>query len=283
LLYSMVLQGRAELSLAPDEYAGLVMVLLRFLAFPAQGGGMPRPPPARVPSQLPASPATAPSAALKARSTERARAPVPAIPAVTPPAMADSVPATRASPAKVSDEPPPWMDEAPFDDEPAFVAAPVPEPVALPLPATTSPAPHPTIELTRTPLGDRWSEVVAALVAGNAVMALVRELAMQAQLTAIDLGADGAERWHLRVERETLRAPALADKLQAALVAHTGAALRLEISAGEPQDSPARRDSEAAAERQRVAEQIIHSDPLVQAMLAQFSTARIVPGSIRPA
>ncbi|AGX86982.1 DNA polymerase III subunit gamma/tau [Candidatus Symbiobacter mobilis CR] len=33
LLYSICLHGRAELSLAPDEYAGLVMVLLRLLAF----------------------------------------------------------------------------------------------------------------------------------------------------------------------------------------------------------------------------------------------------------
>ena len=33
LLYSMALHGRGELSLAPDEYCGLVMVLLRMLAF----------------------------------------------------------------------------------------------------------------------------------------------------------------------------------------------------------------------------------------------------------
>src|SRR6185369_12570128 len=33
LLYSMCLHGRAELGLAPDEYAGLTMVLLRLLAF----------------------------------------------------------------------------------------------------------------------------------------------------------------------------------------------------------------------------------------------------------
>ncbi len=33
LLYSMLLAGRAELALAPDEYSGLVMVLLRMLAF----------------------------------------------------------------------------------------------------------------------------------------------------------------------------------------------------------------------------------------------------------
>jgi DNA polymerase-3 subunit gamma/tau len=283
LLYSMVLQGRAELSLAPDEYAGLVMVLLRFLAFPAQGSGVPRPAPER-PLGAPAAASTpAPSAALQARVAERARAPVPAVPP-PPAAVARPVPAPRPVVAKVSQEPPPWMDEAPFDDEPASAAAsaPEPEPVVVAAPVA-APVPRPAVELSRTALGDRWADLVAALVAGNAILALVRELAMQAQLTAVEPGDGGVERWQLQVERETLRAPALADKLQAALVTHTGAALRLEITAGVPQDSPARREAEAAAERQRQAEQIIHSDPLVQAMLAQFSTARIVPGSIRPA
>jgi DNA polymerase-3 subunit gamma/tau len=72
------------------------------------------------------------------------------------------------------------------------------------------------------------------------------------------------------------------EKLQAALNA-TGLNLRLEVAAGSPSDSPARREAEATAQRQRQAEAIIQSDPLVQTMLAQFSTARIVPGSIRPA
>jgi DNA polymerase-3 subunit gamma/tau len=34
--------------------------------------------------------------------------------------------------------------------------------------------------------------------------------------------------------------------------------------------------------RQRVAEQTIHNDPLVQALMSQYKTARIVPGSIKP-
>jgi DNA polymerase III gamma/tau subunit len=33
LLYSIVLHGRADLAVSPDEYSGLVMVLLRVLAF----------------------------------------------------------------------------------------------------------------------------------------------------------------------------------------------------------------------------------------------------------
>ncbi|MCW7542121.1 DNA polymerase III subunit gamma/tau, partial [Aquabacterium sp. A7-Y] len=39
LLYSIALHGRNELGLAPDEYSGLTMVLLRMLAFKPAGGG----------------------------------------------------------------------------------------------------------------------------------------------------------------------------------------------------------------------------------------------------
>ncbi|MHB8950497.1 MAG: DNA polymerase III subunit gamma/tau [Rhodoferax sp.] len=41
LLYSMCLHGRAELGLAPDEYAALTMVLLRLLAFKPGAGNAP--------------------------------------------------------------------------------------------------------------------------------------------------------------------------------------------------------------------------------------------------
>ncbi len=311
LLYSMALQGRAELSLAPDEYAGLVMVLLRFLAFPANGGGAERAPDRSGAANAPA-PATA---ALQARVAERTRAPVPVPPPVArPPApvaarpvVAAPVPAPAArpaapvaqAPAKASDEPPPWMDEAPFEDRaaaplraaepPAAVAAKppiVPRPTVAAPPAASAPAPaaapaDPRVQ--RTALGDRWAEVVASLNSANAITALVRELAMQAELISIDAAEGGGERWGLKVERETLRVPTLAEKLQAALAAHAGLNVKIEVGAGVPDDSPARRDAEAAALRQREAEAIIHNDPLVQAMLAQFSTARIVPGSIRPA
>ena len=68
LLYSLCLHGRTELSLAPDEYAALTMVLLRLLPFKsgAQGGAVapakkPEPAPREVPS-----PASGPQGALAA-------------------------------------------------------------------------------------------------------------------------------------------------------------------------------------------------------------------------
>ena len=56
----------------------------------------------------------------------------------------------------------------------------------------------------------------------------------------------------------------------------------LEVEAGSADDSPARRDAAERARRQAEAEQIIHDDPLVRALMAQYKTARIVPGSVKP-
>jgi len=111
------------------------------------------------------------------------------------------------------------------------------------------------------------------------VLALVRELALQAECAAID-GDDA--RIRLRVERESLRHPAHAEKLQAALAALLGHAVALEVEAGAVGDTPARREQRLREQRQREAEALIRDDPLVRELTAQFKTARIVPGSIKP-
>jgi len=137
------------------------------------------------------------------------------------------------------------------------------------------------VPAARTELGDRWAQLVEQMIQQGSVSALVRELAMQSQCIAIDKDSGGAV-WRLRVEREMLRAPAHRDKLQAALAQHLGQALHIEIEAGAAQDSPAIRANAERERRQREAEQIIHNDPLVQALMSQYKTARIVPGSIKP-
>jgi DNA polymerase-3 subunit gamma/tau len=230
LLYSIVLHGRAELALGPDEYAAVTMVLLRLLAFPSQGGAP------RAPAKDETRPAPPPKAA----------------PVLQQPAPA----APRSAPAQ---EPPAWLDDAP-PEEPE---APRPQP------------PHAVA--ARTALGDRWADIVARLIERQAISALVRELAWQAELVAQEGGL-----WRLRVEREPLRTAPLRDKLQAALAELTGEAARIEVEAGAALDSPARRDAAERERRQREAEQIIHGDPLVQELMGQFKTARIVPGSIKP-
>jgi len=130
-------------------------------------------------------------------------------------------------------------------------------------------------------LGERWTPLVQRLCQQGAVTALVRELAMQAGLRGVDDSAV-PPRWHLVVEREALRAPALRDKLAAALAAELGQALQLELEGGVPDDTPARREAAERQRRQAAAEETIRNDPVVRELMTQFKSARIVPGSIKP-
>ncbi|MBS0433799.1 MAG: DNA polymerase III subunit gamma/tau [Proteobacteria bacterium] len=265
LLYSIVVHGRGELALAPDEYSGLVMVLLRMLAFkPAGSGSAERAAPR---------PATAPAQALSAAAARPAAvAAAPALRVPTPPPVRAPAPRAAPAPAPVarSPEPPPWVD-APDESELA-------EPVGLPAPEVPEPRPRAAVAaVVTTPLGDRWTALVKRLVEAGAISALVRELAMQSECTAFD-----EARIVLRVDRETLRSTANVDKLGTAIAQALGRAVALQVEAGTPEDSPARRDAAERARRQAEAEQIIADDPLVKALMAQYRTARIVPGSIKP-
>ena len=58
----------------------------------------------------------------------------------------------------------------------------------------------------------------------------------------------------------------------------------IEVSgeAGAVADTPAARDAAERDRRQAEAERVIQDDPLVKALMAQYKTARIVPGSVRP-
>jgi len=259
LLYSIALHGRAELGLAPDEYSGLVMVLLRMLAFRPKGDSAK----ARTPVLPPA--AAAPAA--------KPAGVVAAAPAIAQAAAVASAPVMRV-PVPVS-EPPPWLD-APFEED---------ELVERPAATAREPVPPPfaaaSVEFRPTALGARWAELVQQLNEAGSISAFARELAMQAQCIALDEQA-APVRCRLRVERETLRAPAPCEKLQAALADALRRAVRLDVEAGPAEDSPAKREAAERARRQAQAEQIIHDDPLVQALMAQYKTARIVPGSVKP-
>ena len=142
-----------------------------------------------------------------------------------------------------------------------------------PEPLREAPSGVPTV--VATPDGDFWQGAVQELVEREAITALVRELALQAQLVARDEG-----HWMLRVERESLNLPVSRERLKAALHA-AGHTVDLSVEVGPITDSPARRNAVAAALRQQAAEQIILNDPFVQQMQRDFG-AKIVPGSIKP-
>ncbi|MDP3760026.1 MAG: DNA polymerase III subunit gamma/tau [Ramlibacter sp.] len=250
LLYSMCLHGRAELGLAPDEYAALTMVLLRLLAFkgPAQKKTLNE---TRTPVRAPL------QASLPART---------AVPAVgAPPGRV--LPVVEPAPPKAPQRPP-----GAVDGRPAGEVVGVPVRVQLESARDRLPAAG---QLVPTEEGDFWHATVSGLVEREVVTALVRELALQSQLVDRDEGY-----WMLRVERESLNQPASRERLQNALQA-AGHPVKLSVEVGTITDSPARRNAAAAAERQRAAEEAILADPFVQDMMRDFG-AKIVPGSIKP-
>src|SRR5574337_776589 len=273
LLYSICLHGRTELGLAPDEYAALTMVLLRLLAF--------KPAPVAVVqtekktlTQADTAPVAAATAPVQAPAPDPTPAPVPAEPQLAAPMHLpvrkpeDFGQITAVAPA----------DEA--REAPETVAIPVrtvPEPGARlqPMAPTGAAVPAPA-RLVPTEEGDAWYAVVQQLIADEAITALVRALALQSQLVARDEGHG-----LLRVERESLNQPQARERLRAALEA-AGHARQISVELGVVIDSPARRNVQAATERQRTAEDIVHNDPYVQQLVRDFG-AKIVPGSIKPA
>ena len=128
--------------------------------------------------------------------------------------------------------------------------------------------------LVATEEGNFWTHTVRQLIQAEAISALVRELALQSQLIARD-----TDQWHLRIESESLNQGVARERLQAALH-EAGYAVKLGVEIGKVSDSPAQRNAAALAEKQKAAEELIHSDPLVQAMVQDFG-AKIVPGSIK--
>jgi DNA polymerase-3 subunit gamma/tau len=118
------------------------------------------------------------------------------------------------------------------------------------------------------------------MVRAETIGALVRELALQAQLLTRG-GADAPAEtvWLLRVENGSLNQASTRERLQTALAQH-GHAVRLQIEVGAVTDSPSRRLAAAAALQLNEAHGLVLQDPLVQAMMREFG-GKIVPGSLK--
>ncbi len=318
LFYQIAVHGRNELGLAPDEYSGFSMTLLRMLAFRPQSGSVEPQrssapvrtaatisvPPVTSAAKLCATPQTAsistplprPAAALSP-----ARAALEAARGLTRPNGGVAVTSLRSAESKSDTAPTlkparaviiaPWDDAMPpmaeFPDvaqtssaapperkksdppQPAASASvlPVTEPIAL--------AP---VQLTPVPaLG--WDGDWPKLAVSLPVRGVVQQLALQAELVRCDL-ADGAV-MYLRVPLETLASGANIDKLATSLGSHFGQPVRVMAEIGNVRDSANARAQVSRDALQRQAEEQIHSDPFVLAMMREFG-ATIVPGSIKP-
>ncbi|MBZ5794798.1 DNA polymerase III subunit gamma/tau [Burkholderia contaminans] len=149
LFYQIATVGRAELGLAPDEYAGFTMTLLRMLAFePAVAAGS-------APGGQPSVPRAVPGPRIAA-ATAAAAKPVSAAPAeaARPKAAATAAPAApvvRSAPVQSGDE------MARPAAKPAAVQVTAPAPVGAPVVET--PQPHPAAALQAEPAGEKPTPV----------------------------------------------------------------------------------------------------------------------------
>ncbi|MFC0170584.1 DNA polymerase III subunit gamma/tau [Pseudoduganella danionis] len=157
LYYQIAVHGRNELGLAPDEYAGFSMTLLRMLAFrPGVGGAE---------GQAAAAPAMTRQAAVAAvraaaAPASRAASHVQASHAsVTPP----SVVAGAAAALAAAEAPPVSRPMPPMPAAATVVAAPVATVVAAPAPAAVAPAPAAAV-----PMSPARAAINAALEAARA-------------------------------------------------------------------------------------------------------------------
>ncbi len=256
LYYQIALHGRRDLPLAPDEYAGFSMTLLRMLAFaPTQPGqvnlavsqAMPTPPPQS---------ATRPA---------QVSVPTPPVPAEIPP----PAPIPTITPAPATSPDPDFSEPIAVAEE----ATPTEAIAATDLPWATETAAPPAPAAPREFDGD-WRALVTQLKLGAAGM-----LAQHAELVSFD-----ADNIQLRVaaEHRAVATRDYLDKLKDALSAHFGHPISLNVEIAEAVDhTPAAQAQRERDARQQDANASIQNDPFVQAAVRDFG-ATVVPDSIKP-
>ncbi len=312
LYYQIATRARGELGLAPDEYTGFSMALLRMAAFTPllAGGTLAEPPtPQAAGAARAAAPAAAPS---RAPMAEPGRTSAPSAYASSPSAAPAAQPETRRAPAARSTAP---TDGAPMSPARAALAAlnagrkgtagrtgagaananrggtsrasddvpagadPEPEPAG---PAAVASAPAPSAPLRACVYREadgiapvftgEWPALAAELPARG----LAQQLAFQSELTEV-----AGRVLHLRVPLRQLADAATSDKLRQVLSEHFGTEVQLQVELGQVGTTAASLAAQAAAARQRAAEQAIANDPVVRELIDEFD-AQILPGSIRP-
>ena len=305
LYYQIVVHGRHELGLAPDEYSGFTMTLLRMVAFApidassntltapassrattaASGSAAASAAAAARPISVPAAPrtsttsaATTPTpekpasramAALAAARASKTLAPAPSAQAVSATGSMASAPVVAANPTSTLASPPPTTVNENRKATQSLIANANATVIADTNSTTTAIA-------TATVGGLDWPVLVKQL----ALRGVARQLAMQSELLACeDDGQSMAMR--IRVPVDTLLSAGSKEKLMTALSEHLGKSVQLDTEIGTTKITAHAAEVAEEAERQRHAEQTLQEDPFVQTLMREFG-ATIVPGSVRP-
>lgn len=242
LYYQISILGRRDIGLAPDEYAGFTMTLLRMLAFTPQEKLSDTTPPERK---------AVTSSASAYLNEQRKTAPT----AVE----SESAPAT-----------PPMPAAAPIEAQ-AEQSAPPPiasTPVAAILTETQDNS------LPQRNFNGDWR----SLVEQQLKLGLARALAQNCEMVAYD---EHSITLKLAETHKHLASPNYQDKLSDAIYQHFGRKIKLHFEIGSEANTPAKQNAIEKATIQSNAESAILQDHFVQSLMNDFG-ATIIPNSIKP-
>jgi len=247
LYYQIALLGRRDISLAPDEFAGFTMSLLRMLAFTPSETDLKK--------TLNKTPAVANANAVSAETVNT------------------SVTTTEAKavtlPTAIAKEYPVAQNAEPTPSQP--LNTPASQPIAE---SSDENAEAQSFEnISHTPFNGNWRGLLDQLKLG-----LARNLALNSALLSYD---ENTMRFAVQDKDKGLLSPMYQDKLSAALQQHFGRKIRLEFSVEGSVNTPAKEVAQEKAVAQAGAESAIEQDGFVQALINEFG-ATIIQNSIKP-
>lgn len=246
LYYQITLLGRRDLGLAPDEFAGFTMTLLRMLAF----------------SQSDQVATSAPSGLTPVTSNkvESVR------PASASEALKNAALKEVIVPAPILAEPAQTIAHEPVSSTLSTVPESQPEPASVKV--------APAVESFSGPqFNGNWRQLV-----DNLKLGLAKTLATHCELESFDENS-----FNLTVPetQKHLLEASYQDKLSGAINDYFGRKIKLNLKVGGTGNTPAQQIFEEKAAIQSEAVAAIQQDDFVQALIKDFG-AQIVPSSIKP-
>ena len=253
LYYQIALLGRRDIGLAPDEYAGFTMSLLRMLAFAPHEKLNSQPKPTITSSQVASKPS-----ALKTVDNHSA---------VMPEKQAGSEHHAAQN-----------LNVSTTDSQKADTVLEATQPVVM----TTSSESNNLEQQSNTAPSISFDGNWRNLVEQNLKLGLARALAQNCEMVSYD-----ENNITLRVaqNQKHLVSPNYQEKLSSAINQHFGKRIKLNVEIGNVHEAeiitPAKQNAAEKATVQGMAEDAIMQDSFVQALINDFG-ATIIPNSIKP-
>ena len=248
LYYQISILGRRDIGLAPDEYAGFTMTLLRMLAFtPQEKLGQ---------DKLDNTPAP---------QTDRNRSTTNTQPNISMSARLNAMQNKPGTEAEVTE---------PAIQITTSSAAEIAEANEVTSVAPDTLAPIEALQPSQLMFNGDWR----SLVEQQLKLGLARALAQNCEMVSYD---EYSITLKLAETHKHLASPNYQDKLSDAIAQHFGRKIKLQFEIGSEANTPAKQNAIEKANIQSTAESAIMQDGFVQELMSDFG-ATIIPNSIKP-